>query len=73
MKFRNEHDCIGPKEVPENAMYGAQTQRAFENFHITGIPISHYPHIIYALAHIKKRLLSRTINWVNWMMKKHRQ
>lgn len=54
MKFRNEQDCIGPKEVPEEALYGAQTQRAFENFHITGIPISHYPHIIYSLAHIKK-------------------
>ncbi|WP_027721093.1 aspartate ammonia-lyase [Maridesulfovibrio zosterae] len=54
MNFRKEHDCIGPKQVPEEAFYGAQTQRAFENFHITGIPISHYPHIIYALANIKK-------------------
>ncbi|WP_432737874.1 aspartate ammonia-lyase [Maridesulfovibrio sp. FT414] len=54
MKFRNEHDCIGPKEVPEDALYGAQTMRAAENFRITGIPISHYPQIIYSLANIKK-------------------
>ncbi|MFW5499792.1 MULTISPECIES: aspartate ammonia-lyase [unclassified Maridesulfovibrio] len=54
MKFRNEHDCIGQKEVPEDALYGAQTMRASENFRITGIPISHYPHIIYSLAQIKK-------------------
>lgn len=54
MKFRNEHDCIGQKKVPEDALYGAQTMRASENFYITGIPISHYPHIIYSLAQIKK-------------------
>ncbi|WP_320172426.1 aspartate ammonia-lyase [Maridesulfovibrio sp.] len=54
MNFRKEHDCIGPKEVPAEALYGAQTLRASENFHITGIPVSHYPQIIYSLANIKK-------------------
>ncbi len=54
MSFRNEHDCIGQKEVPQDAFYGAQTMRASENFRITGIPISHYPQIIYSLAYIKK-------------------
>lgn len=54
MNFRDEHDCIGKKEVPEEALYGAQTTRAAENFRITGIPISHYPQIIYSMAYIKK-------------------
>ncbi|WP_320006137.1 aspartate ammonia-lyase [Maridesulfovibrio sp.] len=54
MNIRIEHDCIGQKEVPEDALYGAQTMRASENFRITGIPISHYPHIIYSMAQIKK-------------------
>ncbi|SDL32354.1 aspartate ammonia-lyase [Maridesulfovibrio ferrireducens] len=54
MNSRTEHDCIGSMEVPEEALYGVQTQRAAENFKITGIPISHYPHIVNALAYIKK-------------------
>lgn len=54
MKNRIEHDCIGNREVPEDALYGVQTLRAAENFLITGIPISHYPQLIYSLAYIKK-------------------
>ncbi|OEU70034.1 MAG: aspartate ammonia-lyase [Desulfovibrio sp. S3730MH75] len=54
MKYRLEHDCIGEMEVPEDALYGVQTLRAAENFKITGIPISHYPQIVNALAYIKK-------------------
>lgn len=51
---RLEHDSLGEREVPENSYYGIQTLRAFENFQITGIPISHYPYLIYSLAYIKK-------------------
>ncbi len=54
MKTRIEHDCIGEMNVPEDALYGVQTLRAAENFKITGIPISHYPQIVNALAYIKK-------------------
>ena len=36
-KFRIEHDSMGELKVPESALYGAQTQRACENF-----PISHH-------------------------------
>ncbi|WP_031481872.1 aspartate ammonia-lyase [Maridesulfovibrio frigidus] len=54
MKYRLEHDCIGEMNVPEDALYGVQTLRAAENFKITGIPISHYPQIVNALAYIKK-------------------
>jgi aspartate ammonia-lyase len=51
---RTEHDLLGEREVPAEHYYGIQTLRALENFDITGIPISHYPRLIYSLAHIKK-------------------
>ncbi len=36
MKTRREKDSLGPMEVPADALYGAQTQRAVENFPISG-------------------------------------
>ena len=35
--MRSEYDSLGVVEVPEDAYYGAQTQRAIENFPISGI------------------------------------
>jgi fumarate hydratase, class II len=35
--FRTENDSLGPVQVPSEALYGAQTQRAFDNFPISGI------------------------------------
>lgn len=35
-KMRTEHDSMGSVEVPESAYYGAQTQRAVENFPVSG-------------------------------------
>jgi aspartate ammonia-lyase len=52
--YRMEHDLLGKKAVPAGRYYGIQTLRAVENFSITGIPISHYPHLIVSLAYIKK-------------------
>ncbi|HET7153374.1 MAG TPA: aspartate ammonia-lyase, partial [Candidatus Kapabacteria bacterium] len=34
--FRIEHDSLGDKQVPANAYYGVQTQRAVENYPISG-------------------------------------
>ncbi|MGY8776596.1 MAG: class II fumarate hydratase [Longimicrobiales bacterium] len=34
--YRTEKDSLGEMQVPENALYGAQTQRAVENFPISG-------------------------------------
>ncbi|KSV87157.1 aspartate ammonia-lyase [Sinorhizobium sp. GL28] len=50
---RTEHDLLGDREVPTDAYYGVHTLRAVENFAVTGIPISHYPDLIRALAQIK--------------------
>ena len=36
-KFRIEKDSLGPKEVPFNAYWGVQTQRAVENYPISGL------------------------------------
>ena len=52
-QFRIEHDLIGEKKVPGDAYYGVQTLRAMENFKISGVPISHDPDLIRALAMIK--------------------
>ena len=37
MKYRIEKDSLGNVKVPEDALWGAQTQRALENFKISGI------------------------------------
>ena len=39
-RFRTEHDSMGEIEVPAEAYYGAQTQRAVENFPISGRRLS---------------------------------
>lgn len=43
---RLEHDLLGEKELSVNCYYGIQTQRAVENFAISGIPISATPSLI---------------------------
>ena len=37
MKYRIEKDTMGEVKVPHDALWGAQTQRALENFKISGI------------------------------------
>jgi fumarate hydratase, class II len=37
--FRIEHDSMGDVRVPRDALWRAQTQRAVENFPISGLPI----------------------------------
>ncbi|CAD6002070.1 Fumarate hydratase class II [Agreia sp. COWG] len=50
--FRIEHDTMGEVRVPASARYGAQTQRAVENFPISGAGLESAQ--IAALARIKK-------------------
>ena len=51
-EFRIEHDTMGEVRVPVNALYRAQTQRAVENFPISGKTLE--PAHIEALARVKK-------------------
>ncbi len=48
---RTEHDSMGEVEVPADALWRAQTQRAVQNFPISGRPLP--PPLIHALARIK--------------------
>jgi len=38
-RFRTEHDSMGELRVPSDALWGAQTQRAIDNFPISGRPM----------------------------------
>ena len=51
-QYRETKDSMGVVRVPENAYYGAQTQRAVDNFPISGLPLP--PTFIRALAMVKK-------------------
>lgn len=52
MATRVERDSVGAMEVPENAYYGVQSQRAMENFPITGRVM--HPVLIDNIVRIKK-------------------
>ena len=51
MEFRIEKDSMGEMKVPTHALYGAQTQRAVDNFPISGLMMPKT--FIRALAFIK--------------------
>ena len=52
-RTRREHDLLGERDVPEDALYGVQTLRATENFPITGIALREFPVLIEALGAVK--------------------
>lgn len=53
-KMRTEHDSLGEMQLPADALYGVHTQRALDNFPITGVGLSHFPELVRALAMVKK-------------------
>ena len=50
--FRVEKDSLGELQVPTDALYGAQTQRAVENFPISGL--HPWRAFIWSMATIKR-------------------
>lgn len=52
-RTRTEHDLLGNKEVPVEALFGIQTLRCIENFDISRQLLSDYPHFIKALGIVK--------------------
>src|SRR6185369_6174550 len=50
--FRIEKDSLGQVQVPASAYYGAQTQRAVDNFPISGM--KPYPAFVWSMALIKR-------------------
>ncbi|MEF8873575.1 MAG: aspartate ammonia-lyase [Candidatus Thermoplasmatota archaeon] len=57
---RTEEDSIGEKEVPEEAYYGVQTQRAVENFPVSGSTES--AELINAYVVLKKACARANMN-----------
>jgi fumarate hydratase class II len=55
---RIEHDSLGAVEIPDGALWGAQTQRAVENFPISGTGVP--PDLVHALASLKA--VAATVN-----------
>lgn len=54
MEYRIEHDSMGEVKVPKDKLWGAQTQRSFENFKI-GSGIENMPtEIVRAFGYLKK-------------------
>ena len=51
--FRVESDLIGELQVPANAYYGVQTQRAINNYKISNTHMCDYPEYIIAIAYVK--------------------
>lgn len=51
--YRVEHDSLGEIMVPTNVLWGPQTQRAVQNFPISGYPISKHPTFINAYLKTK--------------------
>jgi len=52
--FRLEHDSLGVREISDDAYYGVQTQRARENFAISGVYVHNFQYLIEGLAMVKK-------------------
>ncbi len=51
-EYRIEKDSLGEVRVPANALYAAQTQRAVENFPVSGL--KPYPAFVWSMALIKR-------------------
>ncbi|MEW5917541.1 MAG: cyclic nucleotide-binding domain-containing protein, partial [Gemmatimonadota bacterium] len=45
-RTRTEHDLLGDRDVPDDALYGVQTLRALENFPITGVTLRDFPSLV---------------------------
>jgi len=52
MDYRTEKDSLGEVQVPANAYYAAQTQRAINNFPISGL--RPYPAFVWSMIAIKR-------------------
>jgi len=71
MKHRIERDSMGGVKVPQKAVYGAQTQRAVDNFPISNLKIP--KRIIYALTELKKSccIVNNNLGLLDNNKKKH--
>lgn len=52
-KYRVESDLLGELKVPAEALYGVQTQRGINNYHISRKQMKDFPDFIIAIAYVK--------------------
>ena len=52
--MRHEQDSLGGMDLPRTCLWGIHTQRAIDNFPISGLTLSHFPEFIRSLAWVKK-------------------
>jgi len=69
---RLEKDLLGTLEVPMEAYYGIQTLRAVQNFHLSGVVLSHYPKLVIALAMVKQAAADANCELGHLSKDKHR-
>lgn len=50
--MRTEHDTLGTRDIPDAALYGIHTQRALDNFGVSGRTVR--PELIRAIVLVKK-------------------
>jgi aspartate ammonia-lyase len=53
-RTRREHDFLGERDIPADALYGVQTLRAMENFAISGVELNEFPTLLAGLAAVKE-------------------
>jgi len=53
LTMRSETDLLGSMQIANNAYYGIQTQRAMDNFQLSGKQLKQHPELIQALAQVK--------------------
>ena len=53
IKYRVESDLLGELQVPADAYYGVQTQRALNNYRISNTRMCDYPEYVIAMAYVK--------------------
>lgn len=61
MEYRIEHDSLGEVRVPADHMWGAQTQRSFENFKIGRKMPEEIIHAFAVLKNVQQRSMKKTV------------
>ena len=72
-KFRIESDLLGELQVPAEAYYGVQTQRALNNYKISNTRMCDYPEYVIAMACIKLAAASASFRSWNPLNPQRRQ
>ena len=71
-KYRVESDLLGELQVPAEAYYGVQTQRALNNYKISNTRMCDYPEYVIAIAYVKMAAARPTPSSACWIPRSQR-